>query len=65
MTGIGINIANIALTTSLNTLAIKARLRAFQIERLLVGILASFKKVYRRFYLKKWDKELEGKYYNN
>lgn len=65
VTGIGINVANAAPTTSLNALAAKAGLKAFQMERLLAGILASFEEVYRRFCSKGWDRELEGEYYDS
>ena len=65
VTGIGINVANAAPTTSLNALAAKAGLKAFQMERLLAGILASLEEVYRRFCSKGWDRELEGEYYDN
>lgn len=65
VSGIGLNVANAAPTTSLNVLAAKAGLKAFQMERLLASILAAFECIYRRFCAKGWDRDIEAEYYDN
>ena len=63
--GVGLNVANDAPTTSLNSLAAGATpaLPAFQTEKLLARILSCFQALYKVFCQQGWSKELEGKYY--
>ncbi|KAF2453260.1 biotin-protein ligase [Lineolata rhizophorae] len=63
--GIGMNVANLAPTTSLDALAAKEQLAPFQIEKLLARILTCFEAIYNKFCRNGWDRSIEDEYYNN
>ncbi|KAF2191206.1 class II aaRS and biotin synthetase [Zopfia rhizophila CBS 207.26] len=65
VTGIGINVANAAPTTSLNALAKREGLKAFQMERLLASILAQFEHLYTSFCCNGFSRDMEGEYYDS
>lgn len=65
ITGVGINVDNAAPTTSLNALAKREGLKAFQMERLLASILAAFEGLYREFCEDGWNRDLEEEYYDS
>jgi biotin--protein ligase len=62
--GIGLNTANAAPTTSLNSL-LPSNLAPFTLEKLLARILTKFETMYNSFCRTGFDKGLEGLYYRH
>ncbi|KAF2432829.1 class II aaRS and biotin synthetase [Tothia fuscella] len=65
VTGIGLNVANAAPTTSLNALATEKGLEPFQQEKLLARILTCFESIYNKFCREGWSRDLEAEYYRS
>ncbi len=63
--GIGINVANAAPTTGLNTLARGNGLEPFQGEKLLATILVSLETMYAKFCRDGWSRDFEVDYYKS
>jgi biotin--protein ligase len=62
--GIGLNTANAAPTTSLNSL-LPPNLEPFSLEKLLARILTKFETIYKSFCRTGFDKKLEDLYYSH
>jgi biotin--protein ligase len=60
--GVGVNVANAAPTTGLDTLARRAGLPAFEKEKLLARILTVFEALYSQFCSEGWGSQLENTY---
>jgi biotin--protein ligase len=65
--GIGLNLSNVAPTTSLNALVAASRhkLEPIQPEKLLARVLTTFESIYYTFCSQGWSRALEEEYYSN
>lgn len=61
--GVGLNTANAAPTTSLNSL-LPNNLAPFTLEKLLARVLTAFENIYKSFIRTGFDRKLEEKYYS-
>ena len=61
--GVGMNVANVSPTTSLDAMAKAHGLPPFQMEKLLASILTCFERIYNEFCREGWSKNLESQYY--
>lgn len=62
--GVGLNVTNLAPTTSLNAL-LPENTRPFTLEKLLARILSRFERLHLEFCRTGWDRRLEELYYKN